>query len=515
MVGARVCAPRHACYMLLTVAVLTLYYGAGPWYTALKPDVISVWGPAVERNLSRYIRPWKRTALLLPQENCKDDQFLILVVPSKSSNYQHRRAIRDTWGQWVRGPSSTIPQYIGGRYRGHTRALQDLQYTSQDIKNRDVESQYTKGVKKKLPVPSLQYIEQRRKQRHKHMATSVQETNQTKSNLINTPQLTLAMSTVPSVTSNSEPDSGSYYFIWEDYLDDDQKQLTDDGDRIKRQTERSIMKDSGLDKDQTYKSKILTKRKVFSSKAKSPFVKLDPSLKLKLVFLLGLDTDSDKPNETILKEHHKYGDIVLEDFVDAYQNLTLKSVYMLKYIKDHCPTVKFVAKVDDDMFVHVPNLHKTLLDKNLPEKLMLGCLFCNARPILNPWNKWYSPSYMYKGDKFPNYLSGTSYVMSGNMIAPLLETAMHTPLYHLEDVFITGILTKKLGVRPTDSVGFSYQARPLNPCLYQNVTVGHEVNPDHMYRLWNLLHLDAITRACKPLAAVHIRKYKPTNCVWR
>lgn len=45
---------------------------------------------------------------------------------------------------------------------------------------------------------------------------------------------------------------------------------------------------------------------------------------------------------------------------------------------------------------------------------------------------------MYKGDTYPNYLSGTAYIMSIDVAPVLYKTAVETPLLHLEDVFITG-----------------------------------------------------------------------------
>lgn len=51
---------------------------------------------------------------------------------------------------------------------------------------------------------------------------------------------------------------------------------------------------------------------------------------------------------------------------------------------------------------------------------------------------------MYKGDTYPNYLSGTAYVMSIDVAPVLYQTAVETPLLHLEDVFITGKRTMQL-----------------------------------------------------------------------
>ena len=36
-----------------------------------------------------------------------------------------------------------------------------------------------------------------------------------------------------------------------------------------------------------------------------------------------------------------------------------------------------------------------------------GSVICGAKPIRDPYNKWYSPKYMYEGKVYPMYLSGT------------------------------------------------------------------------------------------------------------
>lgn len=50
----------------------------------------------------------------------------------------------------------------------------------------------------------------------------------------------------------------------------------------------------------------------------------------------------------------------------------------------------------------------------------------------------YSPNYMYDKDTYPNYLSGTGYVMSVDVALRLYNASLRIPLFHLEDVFVTG-----------------------------------------------------------------------------
>ena len=56
------------------------------------------------------------------------------------------------------------------------------------------------------------------------------------------------------------------------------------------------------------------------------------TLPTKVIFLIGISfSDSDKND--ILKESIQNQDLLQEDFIDTYNNLTLKSMFMLKYAK--------------------------------------------------------------------------------------------------------------------------------------------------------------------------------------
>lgn len=126
--------------------------------------------------------------------------------------------------------------------------------------------------------------------------------------------------------------------------------------------------------------------------------------------------------------------------------------------------VKFVMKCDDDVFVNIPNLLHILLGGTVPlynvtihlydqksvrvtspttrlrnlDKLLTGYLFCYAKPIADTSNKWYTPIYMFDGDEYPHYLSGTGYVMSMQTLAALYRGSLVTPIFHLEDIYVTG-----------------------------------------------------------------------------
>lgn len=49
----------------------------------------------------------------------------------------------------------------------------------------------------------------------------------------------------------------------------------------------------------------------------------------------------------------RYGDIVQEDFVDSYRNLTHKAIMALRWVSQNCQNAKLILKADDDIFINI------------------------------------------------------------------------------------------------------------------------------------------------------------------
>lgn len=134
------------------------------------------------------------------------------------------------------------------------------------------------------------------------------------------------------------------------------------------------------------------------------------SFTVRVLFLIGQTMDNDTQIR-ITNESEEYGDIIQESFLDSYNNLTVKTIMMLKWMNINCiDKVKYLMKCDDDTFVNVPNLLHVLLGGTVPvynatvqeydqltvkvnssinrltqqhENLLLGSRFCNSKPIAN------------------------------------------------------------------------------------------------------------------------------------
>ena len=85
----------------------------------------------------------------------------------------------------------------------------------------------------------------------------------------------------------------------------------------------------------------------------------------------------------------------------------------------------YVLKTDDDVYVNVRNLLKFVVENRKPN-LLVGTLQCGAVPIRDPHNKWYAPRYMIGAAVYPNYLSGTAYLMSRSMAQVKITSVVMT-----------------------------------------------------------------------------------------
>ncbi|CAL8356035.1 unnamed protein product [Boreogadus saida] len=94
---------------------------------------------------------------------------------------------------------------------------------------------------------------------------------------------------------------------------------------------------------------------------------------IQTVFLLGLPS---RGNITELQEHVsmenlQYHDLIQSDFIDSYNNLTIKTMVIMDWLATQCPKVSYAMKIDSDMFLNVENLVSMLKSPGIPKELYL------------------------------------------------------------------------------------------------------------------------------------------------
>ena len=227
---------------------------------------------------------------------------------------------------------------------------------------------------------------------------------------------------------------------------------------------------------------------------------------VRYVFLLGRDRYGE--NQAALeRESWKYGDLTQENFIDSYHNLTLKTIMGFKWASTKCANAEFVMKVDDDVFVNVRNLLRTIEKKaddlgtsvgglcvgiTIPSRTLTK--YAYGYPFIpfkyDEIKKWDVPYEEYPNNTYPPYCSGTGYVTSARVAKDIYDFNRSGKLRYLriEDVYI-GMCIKHLGYKLTNIDGF---AVVYNETLYKMdsipnkctaITV-HPMTAKEIQRMW-------------------------------
>ncbi|XP_076455857.1 beta-1,3-galactosyltransferase 1-like [Babylonia areolata] len=198
-----------------------------------------------------------------------------------------------------------------------------------------------------------------------------------------------------------------------------------------------------------------------------------PQHQVALVFLLGSVRDPGL-QARLVAESRQHGDLVQEDFVDSYRNLSLKSVAMLRWVSTFCNSSRYVLKADDDMYVNLTNLLTALRHESLShDSFVLGNVFTGARPVQDRKSKWYTPLEAFSEAVYPRYTSGTAYAMTTSAAQKLFTASAEVPLFWLEDIYITGLCSRHAGVPVLNHGGFSYVKHPVDGCHFRKVISAH------------------------------------------
>lgn len=210
--------------------------------------------------------------------------------------------------------------------------------------------------------------------------------------------------------------------------------------------------------------------------------------RIKTFFLLGTSPKQDM-SRVVAQESQRYRDIIQKDFVDAYFNLTLKTMMGIEWVHHFCPQAAFVMKTDSDMFVNVHYLTELLLKKNRTTRFFTGFLKMNEFPIRARNNKWFVSKYEYPWNKYPPFCSGTGYVFSGDVATQVYNVSESVPFIKLEDVFVGLCLAKlKIRLEELDSKQtFFPNGLSFSTCRFKKIVACHFIKPQEMVSYWQAL----------------------------
>lgn len=212
--------------------------------------------------------------------------------------------------------------------------------------------------------------------------------------------------------------------------------------------------------------------------------------KLRIIFALGLASDP-KIEKLIVEESKKYNDIVQEDFVDTYYNLTTKMIMSFKWISEYCDRSPFILRINDDVVLNTPiflkYLERLLAQNNGVFKYsLIGDYASHKGPHRDKDDKYYVSYEQFNGTLYDPFVYGNAYILTTDLARYfyLLSEMRNCPPFStwMEDVYF-GILAKNIKANIIAvNRHFNYYDRPD-----ENLVKQHPELFDNMYLsvVWN------------------------------
>jgi hypothetical protein len=152
---------------------------------------------------------------------------------------------------------------------------------------------------------------------------------------------------------------------------------------------------------------------------------------LRAFFVVGKTTNK-SVNDRINLEFEKYHDIIQEDYIDSYYNLTIKVLGAFKWMSEYCPRSKYVLRINDHMQVNTFAMIRYL--RNLPNTIQSGSnssghykntiwgeIYSRAHIYRDNETKWFVPAEEYDFHTFLPYMEGSAFLLTGDLAIALYD----------------------------------------------------------------------------------------------
>ena len=229
-------------------------------------------------------------------------------------------------------------------------------------------------------------------------------------------------------------------------------------------------------------------------------VTLFKTMRFKLIIVVGM-TGNASIDTDVYREFRQHRDIVVGDFKDAFWTLSLKMIFGLKWISKYCNKAPFIIKIDDDAFVNIFEI-LNLIEPHSKKSNFMMCAVLDNNFIFR-W-KHHSKEYCkqikvcvddgilpgYKN--YPRYCNGQMFVFPNDLLQRLVDAIDNTTYFWLDDVYITGMITKNLSIEYINiqmayawphQIAAQYRVKTAPTSYY----FAHVKNQTLFGELWNLL----------------------------
>lgn len=203
---------------------------------------------------------------------------------------------------------------------------------------------------------------------------------------------------------------------------------------------------------------------------------------LQTIFMIGKSEDTKLQHE-IKKEHHRFHDLVQDNFIDNYWNNTYKIMMAFHWTARYCRNARFTIFVDDDFYISPHNLVTYLENLSARERhrhVITGYIWSVSVPLRHRWTKWYTPLWEYPYWFWPPFPAGGAFVLPTHTAVDISYAMQYTKFIRFDDVFV-GIVAWKLGIAMQHNQHF--HMRKMN--YYKKIIASHGFQTNELLDMWN------------------------------
>ncbi|XGW02104.1 hypothetical protein V3C99_014280 [Haemonchus contortus] len=153
----------------------------------------------------------------------------------------------------------------------------------------------------------------------------------------------------------------------------------------------------------------------------------------------------------LVKEQQSYGDLIVTDIEESYENLVFKVNAAMRFFLTCCYRTGFMMKIDDDVIISFDRMLEHWIEAERDKNKIYCQVWSGISPDRDPTRKWHIPYELYQEEKYPNYCDGPIYLIGRSALCEILSSAerCYEP-FPLEDVFYTGILASEADIPRID-----------------------------------------------------------------
>ena len=207
---------------------------------------------------------------------------------------------------------------------------------------------------------------------------------------------------------------------------------------------------------------------------------------VRYLFLLGSGWPA-KEHSDLSEENQQFGDILQDDYIDTYYNLSIKVLSGFKYSVDICKRAQFISRSADDNFVNLPEILTLLKEDKVQHPIFGYCKMAGDPVDRRTHSKWAVTKTEWNLPRYPPYCVGTTFLLSWKTMQTLYNASENVPYYVMEDVYF-GEVARQTDIKVLDLPHFILNVPRIlrsGYCLLPSKWKAvHEVPPQVQFPIW-------------------------------